>query len=77
MQLVQDGLRQRDLTAERGVHCVVEKMLVEQPVVADGVEIGLAVDQDAAVPVGHFVVDASGIPSGSAWDSRRRSRAWR
>ena len=55
---MQHGLRQRDLTTQRRVHRVVEKMLVEQPVVADGMEIRLAVDQDAVVPVGDLAIDA-------------------
>ena len=56
-QLMEHGLGQRDLAAERRMHSVVEQMLVEQTVVADGMEIRLAVDQDATKFVGHLVID--------------------
>ena len=58
MQLVQDGLRQRNLAPERRVHCVVEQVFVQQSVSTDRVEVRLTVDQNASVPIGHFAIDS-------------------
>lgn len=56
-KLVDDGLGQRDVAPERRVHRVVEKLVIEKAVRAEGVEECLAVDEHRAVPRGDLAVD--------------------
>ena len=53
----QDRLCQRDLPAQRRVHRVLKKLIVEQTVAADRMKVSLPVNQDAAMPRGHVTVN--------------------